>query len=361
MRIAQVTDVKDGLAGGIERHVFDLAVTQKTRGDNPIVVVPEAGGLTAACGECDIPVAIEKRPSGQPRAVVDDLCSLFRDLGVEVIHCHTPNSAAKAIAVAGGLGIPCVYTHHVDKALNIPGLRSPDMRLANLEFAVIAIGRITFERLKGYGLPEERLYYIPNGTKVVPRGTSGSPRPGLISVGRLDLVKGFDIAILAMAELKRRHGLDCPSLNIYGEGPMEKHLKEMVSVLSLDDTVRFQGVHLGILERCPATDIIIVSSRMEAGPLVALEAMSRGMPIVATRVGEVEEMIPDRRYGYIVETGSILALADGIDSMLSDIRAKRFDPDLPISRHRTFYTLDKMVERVDAVYRRLITRTAPVG
>jgi glycosyltransferase involved in cell wall biosynthesis len=366
MRIAHITDVKDGLAGGIERHVFELAVNQKKRGDSPVVVAPEPGGLTASCEEYGIPVTIEARPAGQPAAIIDDLCALFKDLGAEVIHCHTPNSAAKALAVGNRMGIPCVYTLHVDKGLIIPNLgnefkvpdRYSEFKFPNLEFAVIAVSRRLFERLKYQGFPEESLYHIPNGTKVVPRGAGGSPRPGLISVGRLDFIKGFDIAILAMAVLQRRYGSDCPPLNVYGIGAMEEQLKEMVSILSLDNTVRFHGVQLGILERCPASDILIVSSRMEAGPLVAVEAMSRGMPIVATRVGEIEEMIPDQRYGYIVRTGSILALADGIESMLSDVRAGRFDPELPISRHRALYALDILVERVDAVYKRLTTRNA---
>jgi glycosyltransferase involved in cell wall biosynthesis len=102
--------------------------------------------------------------------------------------------------------------------------------------------------------------------------------------------------------------------------------------------------------------VSILSLCTEAGSLVAVEAMSRGMPIVATPVGEIEEMIPDQRYGYIVRSGSILALADGIESMLSDVRAGRFDPDLPISRHRALYALDKLVERIDAIYKRLTTR-----
>jgi glycosyltransferase involved in cell wall biosynthesis len=352
MRIAQVVHVKDGLAAGIERHVFNLAIAQQERGDSPIVVVPEPGGLTAACDECGIPVAIEPHLSGRPAPAIDYLCSRFTNLGVEVIHYHTPNVGLKEVVAASNkIGIPCVYTHHVDAVFKIP----------DLEFAVITVGRMNFERLKKNGFPEERLYYVPDGTKAAPRLTNGLPRPSLIAVGRLEFVKGFDIAILAMAELKRRHGLSCPPLNIYGAGPMAGYLKEIVSVLCLDDTVRFHGVQLGILERCPATDILIVSSRAEAGPLTALEAMSRGLPIVSTRVGGIEEMLPDQRYGYIVQTESIIALADGIESMLSDVRAGRFDPDLPISRHRGLYSVEKMAERVDAVYKRLTIRNAPVG
>jgi L-malate glycosyltransferase len=360
MKIAQVVDVdvKDGLAGGIERHVFNLATVQKERGDSPIVVVPGPGGLTAACDEYGIPVAIEPHLSRQPTSIIDDLCSRFTNLGVEVIHCHSPNSGMKATAAGNRIGIPCVYTHHIDKILEI---LETVFNIPDLEFALIAVSRNTFQRLKKNGFPEERLYYIPNGTKAAPRLTNGLSRPSLIAVGRLERVKGFDIAILAMAELKRRHGLSCPPLNIYGAGSMAGYLKEMVSVLCLDDTVRFHGVQLGVLERCPATDILIVSSRAETGPLTALEAMSRGLPIVSTRVGEIEEMLPDQRYGYIVQTESIIALADGIESMLSDVRAGRFDPDLPISRHRGLYSVEKMAERVDAVYKRLTIRNAPVG
>ena len=356
MRIAQVTDVKEGLCGGIERHVLNLAIAQKARGDNPIVVTPRSGDLTAACDEYGIPVAIETRLSGRPvpdetRRTINDLCPLFTKLGVDVIHCHAPSPEMQVIAAGNRIGIPCVYTHHVQKRF----------RISNLEFAAITVRRSVFEHLKNDGFPEERLYYVPNGTKVMPRVTSGSPRPNLISVGRLELIKGLDIAILAMAELRQRQGLDCPGLNIYGEGPWEGYLQEMVSVLCLDDTVRFHGGQPGILERCPATDILIVSSRSEAGYLVALEAMSRGMPIVATRAGEIEEMVPDLRYGYIARNGSVMALADSIESMLSDVRAGRFDPDLPISRHRELYTAERMAERVDAVYKRLLTRNAPVG
>lgn len=362
MRIAQVTDVPDGLSGGIERHVFNLVGAQKARGDTPTVVVPAPGGLTAACEESGIPVAVEENltkrrpaPQGPPvdtRSTTDDLCTLFADMGAEIIHCHDPK-ATSAIAAGNRLGIPCVYTHHVNGAFR---------PVQNLDVTVITVCRSTFETIKNDGgFPEEKLYCVPNGTRAMPRVTSGEPRPSLISVGRLEHAKGHEIAILAMAELKRRHGPGCPPLNIYGAGSLEKYLKEMVSVLGLEDTVRLRGIRLGVLENCPATDILVISSIAETGPLVTLEAMSRGMPVVGTRVGEIAEMIPDQRYGYVVQARSIRALADGIESMLADLRAGRFDPELPIARHREFYTAEKMAEGVDAVYKCLVARDAPVG
>jgi glycosyltransferase involved in cell wall biosynthesis len=351
MRIALVADAKDGLAGGVERHVFELAVAQRARGDSPVVVVPKSGGLAAACEEHDIPVVIA--PLRAERPLTDDLCSLFTDIGASIIHSHTYIPNPQVIAAGNRIGIPCVYTHHVQSGFRIP----------DLEFAMISVCADVFERLKKEGFPEDRLYYIPNGTRVIPRAADASGGPSLISVGRLSPAKGLDVAILAVAELRRRHGPDCPVLNVYGAGVMEEYLQHMASLLGLADTVRFRGIELGILERCPATDVLVLASRVEACPLVVLEAMSRGMPVVATRcAGEIERMMPDQRYGRIVKAGSIAALADGIDSMLADVAAGRFDPDLSISRHRELYSVEEMAERVDAVYQHLLApRASAVG
>lgn len=359
MRIAHVTYVKDGHGGGIDRHIFNLAVAQKARGDNPIVVASGPGDLTHAFAEQGIKVVIEPRLAARPLShdasadseigkKIDGLCALFKNIEAEIVHCHFPNLRTMSVTAGNRIGIPCIYTHHVYKGFIVP----------NLDFDVITVARNAFKQLENEGFPAERLYYVPNGTRAVPRVTNGSTRPSLIWVGRMEPVKGPDIAILAMADLKQRHGRECPVLNVYGKGGLEGYLKEMVSVLRLGDVVRFHGVKQGILEQCPATDILVLSSREEAGPLVVLEAMSRGMPIVATRVGEIGEIIPDKRYGNVVMNGSITALADGIESTLADVRAGRFDPDLPISRHQELYTVEKMAERVDTAYRALIARNA---
>jgi len=368
MRIAHVTGVRsDGLNGGIERHVLNLATAQKARGDAPLVVVPEPGALTEACTEYGIPVAVEAGLAGattrqalsadpQTKRTIENLCSLFAKSGTEIIHSHTRAAGAKTITAGNRIRVPCIFTDHELR------ISSPYDDL-NLRFAAIVVCRSVFELLRRKIPPEETLYYIPNGTKAQGHITrhklvTSRPHPELMSVGRQVFSKGLDILILAMAELKRRRGSDCPALNIYGEGSLEGELKEMVLVLRLDNRVRFHGAKPGILEVCPATDVLVVSSRIETGPLVALEAMSRGMPIVATSVGDIPEMIPDQRYGHVVKAGSIIALADGIESMLADVYAGRFDPDLSIERHRRLFTVEKMADCMDAAYKDWIAREA---
>jgi L-malate glycosyltransferase len=100
-----------------------------------------------------------------------------------------------------------------------------------------------------------------------------------------------------------------------------------------------------------------VPSRLEEGPLVVLEAMSRGMPIVTSDVGDVREMLPDQRYGRIVPVDSITEFADAIDSVLADIADGNFDPNLLKERHRELYTTEKMAERVEAVYENVLNNS----
>jgi hypothetical protein len=67
-------------------------------------------------------------------------------------------------------------------------------------------------------------------------------------------------------------------------------------------------------------------------------------------------MLPDKKYGRVVPMESIMELADAIDATLADITAGQFDPDLVIQRHRSEYSSEKMADRIDDVYRSVITR-----
>jgi glycosyltransferase involved in cell wall biosynthesis len=284
-----------------------------------------------------------------------ELISEFKGFSADVVHCHMFSSASQAVPAANLAGIPCVLTNHI--ALNIAGTLV-EAREAGMRFVIICVSRASYERMKESAFPEKDIFYVPNGTKMAPAASrgqgGGSIRPNLMTVGSLLPIKAIDNAILATAELRRRRGRDCPVLNVYGDGALRDYLMEIIAVLELENIVRLYGSQPGILERCPDTDILILPSRLEACPLVVQEAMSRGMPIVATDVGEVAEMLPDRRYGRIVPVDSVVPLADAVESLLSDIENGRFAPELLIERHREFYSDDKMAERIEAVYEQAI-------
>lgn len=359
MRVAHVTHTTEHNVQGFEKHVLNLASAQRDRGLSPVAVTDGSGLFTEACEQHGIPVVIvpslKPRPGGRPaEQAIQDLTTHFEAVQPDLVHCHTLTTAVSAVRAGNRIQIPCVVTlHSTDNQHYLLAARSEGLR-----FTAIVLTKAVFDELRMKGMPEGSVYYVPNGTHATaPEGLNQRRGPhdtNLIWVGSLGLRKGPDVAILAMAELRRRLGQSCPVLNIYGHGRDDAYMKEMATVLGLDGTVRFHGFQPDILAHCPSTDIFILSSRSETAPLVLLEAMSRGMPIVATDVGEVPQMLPDQRYGRIVPPTSIVALADAIESQLSDIAAGKFDPELVIERHRSLYTIDIMAERIGEVYQEIL-------
>jgi glycosyltransferase involved in cell wall biosynthesis len=355
MRITHLVNGSTEGIVGVERRVLYLATAQKARGSSVTVVVDHPGLLAEACDQHGVPVVVVQsltQDCGFLEPVenaIQDLIIQFKSTAAELIHCHTLPVAAQAIPAGNQIKVPCVLT------FNGPGLLMA-ARDAGLRFASILVTRARFEELKKSGMPD--VYYVPNGTSAAslarPAETGPSGRPNLIFVGSMIARKGVDVAIHAMAELRQRLGPDCPTLNIYGDGEQARYLKEMVTVLHLQDIVRFWGFQSDILDHCPSTDVLVMSSRSETGPQVVLEAMSRGMPIAASDVGEVAEMLPDPRYGRVVPVESIVALADAIESLLSDIADGEFNPDSLMERHRSRYSDEIMAERIEAVYQQVL-------
>lgn len=284
---------------------------------------------------------------------IQDLVEQLLSFGAEIIHCHHPSFMMQAVLTAKRCRLPLVLTLQVEPALIYRFLDTA--KQWDIRPVVLSFSRRDIDVLMKRGVPEDRLHYVPAGTcapspaRLHQRGNS--PRPGLVLACPLTFRKGADVAVLAMAELRTRLGHQSPELNVYGEGNYGSYHEEMAAALGLEDIVHFHGPHGGELQfRADVNDILLVPSREETGPLVVLEAMSLGMPVVATDVGEVAQMLPDQRYGRVVPVNSIRALADAVESQLADIAAGEFSPALPIERHRSAYTAEKMATEVEQVY-----------
>jgi glycosyltransferase involved in cell wall biosynthesis len=359
---------------GDHRHVLYLAKAQVAGGMNPAVVTTKRGLFFDLCEKDGIPIFVaddlmagmaynppssdggarEARASMQGMVAMQGVVNKLTELHPQIIHCHNLHFAQVLVTPANIIGVPCVMTLHTPDAYQVVHQATAQ----KLKLTVITVSKKEFELARKANMTGIEFHYVPNGT---PSGAyqqgQRMPRvPSLMTVGSLEHRKGIDLAILAMVELRRRHGSDCPSLNVYGEGPQSEYLIEMAKVLHLDDAVKFQGIQLDVWDRSHRSDVLIVPSRGETGPLVVLEAMSRGMAIVSCDVGEVAEMLPDRRYGRIVPIDSITALADAIDSMLTDVTSGHFDPDLLVERHQSQFSIDRMVDQISTVYESAIAR-----
>jgi glycosyltransferase involved in cell wall biosynthesis len=164
----------------------------------------------------------------------------------------------------------------------------------------------------------ERITVIPNGVDMA-RFHRPLPWPEqfrLLYVGRFDPVKGVDLLIEALAELKQR-GRTLP-LTLIGFGPEEPRLRELAVQRGVDGQVTFAGKVLGdaLMEAYGRCSLFVLPSLSEGQPLTLLEAWAARRPVLATAVGDNPVHVRDGENGFLVPPGDARALADAIEKAL---------------------------------------------
>ncbi len=178
--------------------------------------------------------------------------------------------------------------------------------------------------------------------------------PQLLCLGRLSDEKGFDLAISAFASLLDRY----PELqlSIAGDGPLRADLEQQAATLGVREAVKFKGLiePKEIPKLMNEATIVLLPSRREGFPLVALEAAQMARPVIATRVGGLPESVAHQETGLLIEKEDTSALADAIAFLLNS-------PDVAnrmgkASRSRVLDTFrhENCVEAYDILYQRLI-------
>lgn len=164
----------------------------------------------------------------------------------------------------------------------------------------------------------ERCHVVHCG--IEPAGFPPAPvndQPGrrtlrMITVGRLHPIKGLPLLLRACADLPE----DCRdwTLDIVGDGPMERELKSLTQQMGLTDRVRFAGALSpeDVAAAYDRADCYVLSSFMEGLPVVLMEAMAKGLVVISTRVAGVPELVDDGKNGFLVPGGSVEPLRDAI-------------------------------------------------
>ena len=169
----------------------------------------------------------------------------------------------------------------------------------------------------------EKLLVISNGVshaflkKGARRSGRTTSRLRLVTIGSLIPRKGIDIIIHAISKINNDIDIE---LKIIGDGPKKNILKQLVQNLGLEKTVRFSGnlPHTEVPECLAESDILILSSYSEGRPNVVLEAMATGLPVIASDIDGVRELIRDGENGLLFEAGNINQLSDRIKQLDRD-------------------------------------------
>ncbi|MBN2105977.1 MAG: glycosyltransferase family 4 protein [Deltaproteobacteria bacterium] len=165
----------------------------------------------------------------------------------------------------------------------------------------------------------QQIIHIPNGVDLTV--FTPAPRPpassrNILFVGRLDKMKGVDILLEAIAELKKR-GYS-PSCTIAGDGPDRDDLMHLAKKLNIANQVVFAGTCSDIVRHLHAAAVFVLPSRSEGMPNAVLEAMACGVPIIATSVGGIPDIIQNGRNGLLIAPDDIEALSAALASLFAD-------------------------------------------
>jgi glycosyltransferase involved in cell wall biosynthesis len=170
----------------------------------------------------------------------------------------------------------------------------------------------------------------------------------VITVANQRQEKGHEVLNEAAAWLRDRHA-DLQFL-LVGSGPRRAALEAMVNARGLQQTVRFTGHRHDVAALLADADVFVLPSRSEAFPNAAIEAMAAGLPVVASAVGGLLDLIEPERTGLLVAAGDSAALADAIDRLIAEPqRAAR----IGAAARQTVaarYSFERMVQGFESLY-----------
>jgi len=173
------------------------------------------------------------------------------------------------------------------------------------------------------------------------------------AIGRLSPEKGFDNLIRAVCQIVKS-GVTNLQIWIIGEGRDRERLEALIDELRMGAHVRLLGQRSDMLAVLEALDLFVLSSIREGLPNVVLEAMAMEIPIVATRVGSVPDVVEDGATGRLIEPGNVSELIAGIENMLANPVERERQASAARSVIEERYSFAVRMQRMKRVYEHVL-------
>ncbi len=352
-----------GEAGGLERVVQTLAVGHRRSGHDVYVAVvidegrsdhPFSPPLREA-GVRIFPLPVPRRGYVRERAAIAALC---RRLRPDVVHTHGFRPDVVDAGAARRLGIPTVTTVHgfTGVGWRIPVYERIQRYVFRRFDAVAAVSRPQVQRVVRDGVPPERVHLLPNAwpgdieplQRAVARSELAVPDDRFLIgwVGRLSPEKGPDVLVEALPHLRD----DAVCAAVIGDGSYADVLRARARTLGVADRIDWLGTVPRAGALMSAFDVFVLSSRTEGSPVVLFEAMAAVVPIVATNVGGVPELVSPAE-AFLVPSEDPAAIARAVRAVQEDPQAAATRAQRARARLTSEFGVMPWLERYDALYR----------
>jgi glycosyltransferase involved in cell wall biosynthesis len=249
------------------------------------------------------------------------LAEHLRQSGIRHLHNHIAKSSCSVAMLASHIsGIGFSFTLHGPDIFFEPMLWRLDEKIARARF-VACISQFCRSQAMVFSAPihwdKLRIVHcgvVPSRYETPPKGDGAH----LLFVGRLAAVKGLPVLFEAIRTVLAEH--PALRLTLIGDGPERGDLTRMVARMGLADVVGFAGYRGQdeVAEALGQADMLVLPSFAEGVPVVLMEAMAAGLPVLTTQIAGVPELVRDGESGVLVPPGDAAALAEGLRRLLGD-------------------------------------------
>ena len=356
--------------GGLFRHVRDLARGQSELGHEVGIICDSTTGgqvasdlLDSVAPYCSLGIArieISRLPGFGDLSAITSIRKHAQELGVDIVHGHGAKGGLYGRVAARPLGLPSVYTPH-GGSLHYKWLAFPGFVFLASEWALARIGTgmifvCEFERqsfAKKIGLGGKPKIVVHNGlwpeefSAVKPEANAAD----VLYMGDMRHLKGVDVLLKALALVRRKRAL---TACLVGDGPDIAEFKGLAETLGLGTSVAFPG-RLSTAQALKLGRLLVLPSRAESFPYVVLEAAAGRVPMIASDVGGIPEILPEKN---LCPPDNPEALARHIEMALAIPAAIADDAKALSETTRISFDAGVMGRNVTAFYQQLLTASA---
>lgn len=358
------------LFGGTERHVLGLGSYLCEAGLDARIYAFHDRELAAGCRSAGLPVTILACRGSYDLSGPRRLREVLDDARSRLVHVHGYRAAVNVALMPRPLPMVCTLHGEGEPSWRAPRQYAKDRAYRSAEAwacrrrrALVCFVSEDLRRRHGHRYRGLECRTIANGIRPLDRAEFAPPGPPLapgrlraVAVGRLTRVKGLDVAITALSRL----GADNPwQLDLVGDGELRGELAALAGNLGVADRVTFHGFRRDVEALVAQADALLMPSLHEGLPYALLEAMSLGLPVIASDVGGLAEVLRHERTGLLVPVGDAAALAAALARLGSDGGLRAALGAAAAAEQRRGYTLAAMGDGYLSAYRDALTARGP--
>ena len=360
---------RSDVLGGASVHLLDLAKGMINQGHQVHILVGGTGTFTDELKKNNINFNSLKHLKREISLVHDllgfwEIKKYLKQLNPDIVHCHSSKAGLLGRLVAKSLNLPVVFTAHgwaftegiSSKKQKI--YSSLERFLAKASDHIITVSE--YDRQHGFkydvGSPEivETIHNGVPDIKIPNYIKNFDPTVKLIMVARFEDPKDQYFLIQALCKLPLQLNW---KIDFLGEGPNLQKCKNLVNKNNLGNKVIFHGQSIKVKEFLNDADIFILISNYEGFPLTILEAMSVGLPIIASDVGGVKESVQSTN-GYLIPRGDLNTLVESLKDLIVDKNLRQQIGQGSRELYENLFSFNIMLKKTLNVYNTVLKNRA---